>query len=113
MVANPAEVMRSYIIDMDTLNLAEQAGMFCEALKENLRDLSPFEGTRFIYSPDEPYEVHFIWDKGDIRIQLSFMGDPDDSVWTVINGKRRFRGRIGNDRETSCREFLRAVDELR
>ncbi len=111
MTVNPADVMRSYIIDMETLGLAEQAGRFCESLRDNLKDVSCFDGFSFTYSADEPYEVHFIWDKGDTRIQLSFMGDPDDSVWSVISGKRRFRGSIG-DPEQSCVLFLRTISEM-
>ena len=40
--------MRSYIVDMESYNLAEQAGMFCEALKDILgEDYSLFEDTKF------------------------------------------------------------------
>ena len=107
---NAAEVMRSYIIDVETYNLAEQAGMFCEYLCE--QDLSAFEGTKFCYSPDEPYGVHFIWDKGDLRIQLSFKADKDDSTWYIINGKKRFKRPIGNDPEGSCREFVETLNSM-
>ena len=114
MAVNPAEVMRSYIVDMETIGLAEQAGMFCEVMKEQLGDdWSLFDDTEFIYAPEEPYEVHFIWDRGEMRIKLSFMGDPDDSIWSVVNGKRRFKGMIGNDREASCRRFLECIISLK
>ena len=45
---NAAEIMRSYIIDIETYSIAEQAGMFCESLKENLDD-SLFKDTTFCY----------------------------------------------------------------
>ena len=102
--------MRSYILDMESINLAEQAGMFCEALKDVCEgDYSPFEGTEFIYSAEEPYEVVFIWDKGDIRAKLTFLGDPDNSTWSVVTPKKRLRGAIGADRVSSCRLFLNAL----
>jgi len=107
---NAAEIIRSYIIDMETYNLAEQAGMFCECLGEC--NLSAFEGTKFCYSADEPYGVHFIWDKGDLRIQLSFKADKDDSSWYIINGKKRCRKTIGNDPEKACREFLDTLNDM-
>ena len=107
-----SEVMRSYIIDMETIGIAEQAGRFCESLKENLSDTGIFEGTQFTYSSDEPYEAHFIWDKGDTRIQLSFMGDPDDSVWSIVCGKRRVKGLIGSDPEGSCKRFVDTLQQL-
>lgn len=107
---NAAEIMRSYIIDMETYGLAEQAGMFCEYLGEY--DLSAFEGTKFCYSEDGPYGVHFIWDKGDLRIQLSFKADKDDSTWYIINGKKRFKRAIGNDPEKACIEFIEVLDKM-
>lgn len=110
---DPVYVMRSYIIDVGTYSLAEQAGMFCEVLKEQLGgDFGLFEGTAFTYWADEPYEIDFIWDAGDVRIKLAFMGDPDNSVWSVIGGKNRFRGTIGRDMNESCRMFLGSVAAL-
>ena len=107
---HPSDMMRSYIIDMESLNLAEQAGMFCESLREC--DVSVFEGTKFYYSPDEPYAVHFIWDKDDMRIQLSFKADEDDSVWSVSNGGRRFKSPIGKDRDKACKEFIGTIESF-
>ena len=107
---NAAEIMRSYIIDIETYSIAEQAGMFCESLKENLDD-PLFKDTKFCYYEDEPYEVSFIWDGDELRIQLTFKGDPDDSTWLIINGKRRFRGQI-KDIENSCRTFLDTLKEM-
>ena len=107
---NAAEIMRSYIIDIETYSIAEQAGMFCESLKENLDD-SLFKDTKFCYYEDEPYEVSFIWDRDELRIQLTFKGDSDDSTWLIINGKRRFRGQI-KDIENSCRTFLDTLKEM-
>ena len=107
---HPSDMMRSYIIDMETLNLAQQAGMFCESLRGI--DVSAFEDAKFYYDADEPYAVHFIWDKEDMRIQFSFKADEDDSVWMVSRGRRRFRSPIGNDRDKACREFLEAVKEV-
>lgn len=102
--------MRSYILDMESINLAEQAGMFCEALKDACEgDYSVFEGTEFIYSAEEPYEAVFIWDKGDIRAKLTFLGDPDNSTWSVVTPKKRLRGAIGDDKVSSCRLFLNAI----
>jgi len=110
MVADPVYVMRSYIIDMDTYNLAEQAGMFCEAMTEVCKgDYSLFEGMKFIYSAEEPYEAVFIWDEGDLRAKLTFLGDPDNSTWSVTTSKRRTRGAIGNDKTASCSLFLDAL----
>ena len=110
MVADPVYVMRSYIIDMDTYNLAEQAGMFCEAMTEVCKgDYSLFEGMKFIYSAEEPYEAVFIWDEGDLRAKLTFLGDPDNSTWSVVTPKKRLRGAIGADRVSSCRLFLNAL----
>ncbi len=110
LTVDPVYVMRSYILDMESINLAEQAGMFCEALKDACEgDYSLFEGTEFIYSAEEPYEAVFIWDKGDIRAKLTFQGDPDYSTWSVVTPKKRLRGAIGADRMSSCRLFLDAL----
>ncbi len=110
MTSNPADIMRSYIIDVETYGLAEQAGMFCEELREQLGDdVSLFEGFEFIYSADEPYELDFIWDRGETRARLTFLGDPDDSTWSVVNRRQRFRGAIGRDLESSCRAFLNSI----
>ena len=108
---NAAEVMRSYIIDMETIGLAEQAGMFCESLKERLDD-SLFKDTKFCFHEDEPYEVDFIWDRDDLRIQLVFKGDADNSFWSIIKGKRRFKQAIGRDVDTSCSSFLETLREM-
>lgn len=111
---DPSYVMRSYIVDMECYNLAEQAGMFCEALKDACGGDHPlFEGSEFIYSADEPYEAVFIWDIGEIRAKLTFLGDADDSTWSVVTPKKRFRGAIGSNRGASCRRFLDAISELK
>ena len=110
MSADPVYTMRSYIVDMESYNLAEQAGMFCEALKDILgEDYSLFEDTKFYYSAEEPYEAVFIWDRDDVRAKLAFMGDPDNSTWSVVSPKSRMRGPIGQDRYESCRKFLEAM----
>ena len=106
--------MRGIIIDVETYNLAEQAGMFCESLKDAMDgDTSPFNETKFIFAADEPYEIDFIWDSGDLRIKLCFMGDPDNSTWSVSEGKRKFRGTIGDDRDASAKLFLETIREFR
>lgn len=84
--------------------------MFCEALKDTLaEDFSVFDDTKFYYSAEEPYEAVFIWDHGDVRAKLTFMGDPDNSTWSVVSPKTRMRGSIGKDRYESCRMFLGAM----
>ncbi len=114
MTINPADMMRSYIIDMETYGLAEQAGKFCEALRESMgEDLSLFYDTKFIYSAEEPYEAVFIWDLGDLRAKLTFMGDPDNSTWAVSSRKKRFRGAIGKDPNAACRLFLDSLRDTR
>ncbi len=114
MTVNPADIMRSYIIDMDTYGLAEQAGKFCEAFREELgSDLSPFDGMEFTYSADEPYDAVFIWDIGEIRAKLSFLGDPDDSTWAVTSRRRRFRGAVSPDMRSAARSFIDRLGELR
>ncbi len=114
MVADPVYVMRSYVLDMETYNLAEQAGMFCEALKDVCDgDYSLFDGMEFLYSAEEPYEAVFIWDLGDIRAKLTFLGDPDNSTWSVVTPKKRLRGAIGKDQEASCRLFLEAIHNVK
>ncbi|MBE6518155.1 MAG: hypothetical protein E7Z70_01245 [Thermoplasmata archaeon] len=112
MTANPADIMRSYIIDAETYSLAEQAGKFCEVLREQLSDLSLFEDFEFTFYSDEPYELSFIWDRGDIRSKLTFLGDKDDSTWSVTSSRKRFRGAIGNDMASSCRTFLSSMNEI-
>ena len=114
MSADPVYTMRSYIVDMESINLAEQAGMFCEAIKDILADdYSVFSDTKFYYSAEEPYEAVFIWDRGDVRAKLTFMGDPDNSTWSVVSPKTRMRGPIGQDRYESCRRFLDAIGKTR
>ncbi len=114
MAADPVYTMRSYILDMESYNLAEQAGMFCEAMREVLDgDYSAFEGTEFYYSAEEPYEAVFIWDHSDIRAKLTFLGDPDNSVWSVVSPKARRRGPIGDDRHASCVGFIEALRSIR
>jgi len=106
--------MRSYIIDIEDYPLAEQAGMFCETLKEFCDgDYSIFDGMEFTYYGDPPYEASFIWDLGDIRARLTFLGDADDSTWSVTSPKSRFRGAIGKDRVASCTEFIGSIKKLR
>jgi len=83
--------------------------MFCEALKGHSEDFFLFDGMDFIYSAEEPYEAMFIWDQGDLRAKLTFLGDPDNSTWSVTSPKRRLRGAIGSDREASCGLFLNAL----
>ena len=112
MAVNPADVMRSYIIDVETYGLAEQAGMFCEVLREQLSDYSIFEDFEFTFYSDEPYELSFIWDCGDIRSKLTFLGDKDSSTWSVASSKKRFRGAIGEDMDSSCRSFLSSMNEI-
>ena len=111
---DPYEQMRGVIIDVKTYNLAEQAGMFCESLREALgQDKSPFRDTEFFSTSDEPYELLFIWDSDDLRIKLCFMADPDNSTWSVSKGKKRFKGEIGKDRDTSARIFIDTVNKIR
>ena len=111
---DPVYVMRSYIIDMEDYPLAEQAGRFCEALREVCGgDYSPFDGMKFTYYGDPPYEETFIWDLGELRAKLTFLGDPDDSTWSVTTPKRRTRGAIGVERSTSCRDFIAAIVSFR
>lgn len=110
MSVDPVYTMRSYIVDMESYNLAEQAGMFCEAMKDILADdYSLFEGTKFYYSAEEPYEAVFIWDRDEVRAKLTFLGDPDNSTWSVVSPKSRMRGPIGYDRHESCASFLEAM----
>jgi hypothetical protein len=114
MTIDPSEVMRSYIIDLECYNLAEQAGMFCEALKEAVTDFPDlFDGMRFDFYAEEPYELQFIWDVGDIRAMLTFKGDPDLSTWSVVCSRKRTRGAIGIDRSASCRRFLQSLSSIR
>lgn len=113
MATDPSEIMRSYIIDLECYNLAEQAGMFCEALKELVPDhMAFFSDAEFTFYAEEPYELDFIWDVGDIRAKLTFMGDPDYSVWSVVSPRKRIRGAIGGDRHASCLEFLAAIERI-
>ncbi len=110
MVSDPSEIMRSYIIDLECYNLAEQAGMFTEELKAIVPEyIDSFEGMEFTFYADEPYELDFIWDLGDVRAKLTFMGDPDNSVWSVVSPRKRCRGPIGDDRRSSCLRFLEAL----
>ncbi len=112
MTADPAAVMRSYVIDISTYGLAEQAGMMCEAMKELIGAGQPWpDGMEFTYYDEEPYVVEFIWDRGDMRAKLCFHGDKDDSVWSVVCGRRRNRGTIFPDIYASCRLFLEAVHD--
>jgi hypothetical protein len=114
MDTGPADIMRSYILDIETIGLAEQAGMFCEALKDYLIEHgNPLEGMEFSYYADEPYQVSFIWDLGELRVGLTFMGDSDDSVWAVTTRRRRFRSAIGEDRANACREMMESLKVLK
>jgi len=114
LAADPVFTMRSYIIDMESYNLAEQAGMFCEAMKDTMDgDYSLFEGMQFIYSAEEPYEAVFIWDYQDLRAKLTFMGDPDNSTWSVAAPRIRRRGSIGKDRNESCKAFLEELRDVK
>ena len=111
---DPYEQMRGVIIDMETYNLAEQAGMFCESLRDALNgNTSPFDDTEFTFAADEPYQIEFIWDSGELRIKLCFMGDPDNSTWSVSEGRRRFRGAIGKDMGGSAESFIVSIKEIR
>jgi len=113
MVSDPSEVMRSYIIDLDCYNLAEQAGMFTEELKELVPEyINLFDGMKFTFYSEEPYELDFIWDSGDIRAKLTFMGDPDNSTWSVVSPRKRCRGPIGVDRRSSCIKFLETLTQF-
>lgn len=111
MATDPTEQMRYHILEMGTYNLAEQAGIFCDALgdAEGLSDID-FSTAEFVFDSDEPYEVYFEWFFGDVKAGLSFHADSDDSEWFVNServGKRsRNRGRIGEDRGISSREFV-------
>ncbi len=114
MTSHPVYQMRGFIVDAETYGLAEQAGMFCEALSEILgADLSLFDGFEFGCHMDEPYEMVFMWDRGSLRVKLSFLGDPDDSTWFVGDDRRRFRGAIGTDRCASCRRMLDSMRSIR
>ena len=112
MTLHPSDQMRGYIPDIKTYGLAEQSGMFCEALRDCLSDPALFDGMQFDYSIDEPYEVVYLWDLDDIRAKLTFMGDPDNSTWSVTSRKKRSRGAIGQDRHQSCKLFLDAIRDI-
>ena len=94
MAREPCEDMRGCILDTETYNLAEQAGMFCDGL-EPFQSMADFSGTEFIFDADEPYEIYFEWRFGDVSAGLSFMADRDNSVWFVssIQGRKRSRQR--------------------
>ena len=113
MATDPTEQMRYHILEMDTYNLAEQAGMFCDAMNDILSSSGRmFPGSEFTFAYDEPYEVYFEWFFGDVKAGLTFTADRDDSEWFVNSGenmRRRMRMRIGDD--TPC-STERLVDEV-
>lgn len=113
MVSDPAFVMRSYIIDIETYGLAEQAGMFCEELKDRTAGGgSILQRMQFTYYSEEPYSVEFIWDLGELRVKLVFMGDRDNSVWSVSGKRIRMKGTIFPDVAKACTDFMTAVDSV-
>ena len=109
---NPSEDMRGCILDTRTYGLAEQAGMFCDALESLEAD---FSGSEFVFDADEPYEVFFEWRFGDVVAGLSFMADRDNSGWFVntLGGQRRTRVRsaMTDFHAADAGMFVQALEE--
>jgi len=111
---DPTERMRYHILKTRNYPLAEQAGMFCDALNERLDgDFSLFDGLEFRFEPDEPYEIHFGWYSDGLDVQLGFFADPDDSNWSVSKDRKRMKGRTRPDTEAACDGFLEALRSMR
>lgn len=113
MVTDPTGQMRHHILEMKTYNLAEQAGMFCDAMNDVLQG-EPFPENDFTFASDEPYEVYFEWYFGDVKAGLTFTADRDDSEWFVNSedGRRRMRSHVGSDVPESARRFLEELGSV-
>ena len=113
-MTNPADSMRSSILECSHYPLQEQAGMFCDALEQMISSKGGFDGSDYIFCRDEPYELHFEWylRECDVKCGLTVYADPDDTEWFVVSdgGRKRIRRRVDRkDVEGSAEMFLREV----
>ena len=113
-MTNPADSMRSSILECSCYPLQEQAGMFCDALDQLISSKDGFDGSDYIFCRDEPYELHFEWylRECDVKCGLTVYADPDDTEWFVVSdgGRKRIRRRVDReDVEGSAEMFLREV----
>ncbi len=115
MATDPTEQMRYHILETKTYNLAEQAGIFCDALGESMEACPvDFSGAEFIFDSDEPYSIYFEWFFGDVKAGLSFLADRDESSWFVNllrdGDHRRIRNRIDGEYGKASLGFLRSIE---
>ena len=113
-MTNPADSMRSSILECSCYPLQEQAGMFCDALDQLISSKGGFDGSDYIFCRDEPYELHFEWylREYDVKCGLTVYADPDDTEWFVVSdgGRKRIRRRVDRkDVEGSAGMFLGEV----
>ncbi|MBR2255579.1 MAG: hypothetical protein IJ856_07235 [Candidatus Methanomethylophilaceae archaeon] len=106
------EWVESCIVGRGTMGLMVQAGEFAERMSEIFRDSDPLSGMERRFYPDEPYEFVFRWTEGDRKVEVTFMADPDLSGWSVVDGRRRSRGRIPPGDDGALRPLTKALESL-